>query len=172
VFDVVEMLQVRWLTFGSLELNDIRRSEDWIAEGRDREGVAFDVDDVQGGLLSTIPGVRHPADVRLALTLRHDKLFNLGKYVFQTHMIKVAQMIHVHGIKFDETHFTKRAVLDSFMRCNHYWVKSKAYHERVRMTRGDVFFEDCKVGWESYHDRNEGSDADDWTLKNLVVNGY
>ena len=79
--------------------------------------------------------VKHPADIRQAITNREPHEHHNTKYIFQTKQIDSCNL-SIHDITNRDN--LKTATLSDIFRLNHYVIQSKEYYATVKMTRGDA----------------------------------
>ena len=110
--------------------------------------------------------IEHPKDIRTCLTKRVEELSLFGKYIFQTKNIyssslQVHELIHGYKYKID---------LSKIFRLNHYIIQSKEFFEKVKMIRGDVYYEVNVKDWKYFNKYNDNTDREDNYLKNMILN--
>jgi hypothetical protein len=78
--------------------------------------------------------VKHPEDIRLAMTKRKHMPAFETKYIVQTKYITDPNMIDIHRVLLSGPAF----IADDIFPLNHYAIQSEEYFRKVKMTRGDV----------------------------------
>lgn len=109
--------------------------------------------------------VKHPLDIRTAITHRVPGFNINGKYIFQTKGIP-GEALGIHGLT---THTTIQE--SDLFRCNHYPIQSREYFEKVKMTRGDAVNAGCDHvrNWQYFDRYDRDMTCHDTDLKNMVL---
>jgi hypothetical protein len=115
--------------------------------------------------------IEHPEDIRTSITHRKTDL-TMTKYIFKTKLIKDCSHIWIHSL-IDVPYINPKCIrtANKLIKLNHYPIQSIEYFQKVKMTRGDVYWStnvtDRNMDYFNNYDFKETSDE---ILKNLILN--
>jgi len=116
--------------------------------------------------------ITQPPDIRTAFTYCRKDLYDIPpKYIVKTNSIQHTSQIWVHSL-LNHSIPPHRQLNDNInIRLNHYQVQSLEFFQKIKMTRGDVdHIEKNNIRDMEYFKRNDYTEAQDETLKTLIIN--
>jgi hypothetical protein len=117
--------------------------------------------------------LKHPPDIRTAITHCEKSLHENTKYIFKPNIIKDSSQIWIHSLVNISNINPKRIrVANQLIKLNHYPIQSQEFFRKVKMTRGDV----DNGGSENvrnityFNSYDQKSNSNDEALKNIIFN--
>jgi hypothetical protein len=117
--------------------------------------------------------LKHPPDIRTAITHCEKSLHENTKYIFKPNIIKDSSQIWIHSLVNISNINPKRIrVANQLIKLNHYPIQSQEFFRKVKMTRGDVSgtsFENIR-DIKYFNSFDQKSDSNDEALKSIILN--
>jgi hypothetical protein len=117
--------------------------------------------------------LKHPPDIRTAITHCEKSLHENTKYIFKPNIIKDSSQIWIHKlINTSNINPRRIRIANQLIKLNHYPIQSQEFFRKVKMTRGDV----DNGGSENvrnityFNSYDKKSDSNDEALKNIILN--
>jgi hypothetical protein len=116
--------------------------------------------------------LKHPPDIRTAITHCVNSLHENTKYIFKPNIITDSSQIWIHSLVNISNINPKRIrIANQLIKLNHYPIQSQEFFRKVKMTRGaadGASSENIRnIKYFNLYDQTDGNDE---VLKNIILN--
>ena len=106
---------------------------------------------------------KHPENILKSIVYRDQELNYLPKYIFKPKTLKNANNIDIHVLH----DMDKTIIENDKIRLNHYSIQSLEYFQKVKMTRGDAYYEHNVRNMDYFNRANENKTWEDRVLADM-----